>query len=98
MLRGVPLDYPTDPNANYGPSPTLQDKVRRRRAMEPFGGGVANTAAGSGPDLATLTLAEAQAALARGRKIRIVEDDGDEEADGEEELEQADAAIPEDPA
>ena len=61
--------------------------------MEPF-----NNPAGSGPDLATLTLAEAQAALARGRKIRIVEDDGDEEADGEEELEQADATIPENPA
>ncbi|CAE7947247.1 Gm166 [Symbiodinium sp. KB8] len=97
-LRGVPLEYPADPNANYGPSPTLQDKLKRRRAMEPFGGGVASKAAGSGPDLATLTLAEAQAALARGRRIRIVEDDGDEEVDVEEELEHADAVASENPA
>ncbi|CAE7942823.1 unnamed protein product, partial [Symbiodinium necroappetens] len=59
----------------YGPSPPLHDRLARRRALEPFGRARAD-AGEENPG--TATLAEAQAALAAGRRIRILEDDSDE--------------------
>ena len=76
---GAPAAAPAA-EGGFGPSPTLSDRVQRRRALEPFGGarpggdndGRANAGRG-------LSLEAAQAAIAAGRSIRIVEDDNDEE-------------------
>ncbi|CAE7176445.1 unnamed protein product, partial [Symbiodinium necroappetens] len=83
----VPADGSALP-PGYGPSPTLQDRVARRRALEPFGGAKASRTEFD----ASAIVAAAQSALASGKKIRIVEDDGDEEEE-DDELHTADAPV-----
>ena len=60
-----------DGSGQYGPSPTLGDKLRRRRALEPFGGGQDVSAKHSDPAPET--------GPAGTRRVNIVQDDDEEE-------------------
>ena len=65
----------------YGPSPTLGERVNRRRALEPFGGSARPPdPVPDNPERARgVSLEAVQAALAAGRTVRIVEDDNEDE-------------------
>ncbi|CAE7155771.1 unnamed protein product, partial [Symbiodinium necroappetens] len=76
---GAPVAAPAA-DGGFGPSPTLSDRVRRRRALEPFGGiRPGGESGGRGNADRGLSLEAAQAAIAAGRPVRLVEDDNDEE-------------------